>query len=524
MKNKTINKNKTLILYVAFALIIILAALVRLFPLENAHWWDETVYLQNAEVISGTVSGEESYHELGFRPPLLSILFAFGFLFKQHVFTASVIITILTLLAPIFTFLIGKELYNTNTGFIAGSLMAFIPFIVKNSGYLMTDMPAVSFICIGVYFMVKRCAPEAKESRFYFLSGLFFSFAVLTRFTSLILLFVIPIYFLLKKINWLKLFPIGVGFATGLIPYLIWAKISLGGFLRPFIVAQWMVTGENTSKFFYFTSFIEAFSPIVLCGLVIWTIALISTMIFKNSSRFEDSDSARNFYNRNLKRYFGEIDVFFVLWVLIFLAYMTFMVAHKELRYILPIVLPVVMIASRGIAFFIGKRSGLSRITRFILLILIFTLAIFSFIPSFTDLSKPWINIHKTDEMKVSDFIVDNYPENTTIYTNQNYPVFAYYTGYNVVKLEEQDRTFYEVFPENTPKPGLLIIYKGLKHPSSIWVESNSRFRFGKSFGDIMIFEYNPEKQFSDVPYDAPPQHYAPRPHGYQQWQTKNET
>lgn len=52
--------------------------LVRLLPIARCHFWDETVYLQNAEVIC---CGKSNYSELDNRPPLLSLIFAATFFF-----------------------------------------------------------------------------------------------------------------------------------------------------------------------------------------------------------------------------------------------------------------------------------------------------------------------------------------------------------------------------------------------------------------------------------------------------------
>mgnify|MGYP001570212378 CR=1 FL=1 len=88
-------------------LILLLAFALRLFPLRIYHWWDETVYLQNAETI---FFGADNYDELAFRPPLLSIIFGLGFLFYHSVVTASILIAILNALGIVFIYLIGAKL------------------------------------------------------------------------------------------------------------------------------------------------------------------------------------------------------------------------------------------------------------------------------------------------------------------------------------------------------------------------------------------------------------------------------
>jgi hypothetical protein len=79
---------RQVILECAFVVLLVAAAFVlRLWGLSKAHFWDETVYLQNAQVIC---CGKTNYSELGSRPPLLSLIFAGVFLLWHNVYAASI--------------------------------------------------------------------------------------------------------------------------------------------------------------------------------------------------------------------------------------------------------------------------------------------------------------------------------------------------------------------------------------------------------------------------------------------------
>src|ERR1035438_684983 len=58
-----------------FLLFLLVAAafLVRIWGISKTHFWDEMVYLQNAQVIC---CGKINYSELDYRPPLLSLIYA----------------------------------------------------------------------------------------------------------------------------------------------------------------------------------------------------------------------------------------------------------------------------------------------------------------------------------------------------------------------------------------------------------------------------------------------------------------
>ncbi len=75
-----INKKKTAS-FLIILFILIIAFFLRLLPIRIAHFWDETVYLQHAEIFfSGRTNFDD---ELSFRPPLLSIKLNFAFFIKH---------------------------------------------------------------------------------------------------------------------------------------------------------------------------------------------------------------------------------------------------------------------------------------------------------------------------------------------------------------------------------------------------------------------------------------------------------
>ena len=90
----------------AFLVLLVAAAfLLRLWPISRGHFWDEAVYLQDAEVIC---CGKINYSELDSRPPLLSLLFDAMFLVWHSAFAANVATALLNALGPAFLYLGGR--------------------------------------------------------------------------------------------------------------------------------------------------------------------------------------------------------------------------------------------------------------------------------------------------------------------------------------------------------------------------------------------------------------------------------
>src|SRR5438105_10603489 len=87
--------------WIALAVIVALAALVRAVPLTYSHFWDETVFLQHARVI---LDGRTNYQEFLHRPPLLSVLYALGFALWDNIYVANIVQANITAAAVMVTF------------------------------------------------------------------------------------------------------------------------------------------------------------------------------------------------------------------------------------------------------------------------------------------------------------------------------------------------------------------------------------------------------------------------------------
>jgi 4-amino-4-deoxy-L-arabinose transferase-like glycosyltransferase len=127
-----------------FGGILLAALLLRIVPLTYSHFWDETVYLQHARVI---VDGRTNYSEFDYKPPLLPILYAAGYLVWDDIYVANVVQGIVSTLAVLFAFLYVRRSFGLLPALIAAALFAFTPYFVKTSHELMTDMPALALPC-----------------------------------------------------------------------------------------------------------------------------------------------------------------------------------------------------------------------------------------------------------------------------------------------------------------------------------------------------------------------------------------
>jgi 4-amino-4-deoxy-L-arabinose transferase-like glycosyltransferase len=467
---------------VFFILLFILIGgfLVRVWPLQVSHWWDETVYLQHAEII---YSGRTNYDEFILRPPLLPIIFAFAYLFKHNVMTASIVVSLISTLGIWGIYLVGKELYGELTGIIAAAFFAVTPFFITASHWIMTDVPSVTFIAFAFYFLI--LASRKNHVLLYGLAGAFFSAAVLLRFTSLILLFVVPLYFFVCKIRWQKLIPVCIGGAVLMLPYLVWAQLRFGFFLMPFIRANIAVNEPEGGPLYYLIHFAEVYPAYIIVGILIYVFLFFLLL----KPKFQKLRT-ENFYDvsvaRNLKMETYRNDIVLWLWLILFLAYLSF-IPHKEPRYIIPAAIPLFIIGAKGYADLLQRRNVVS----YAIVLLLAILIVPACVTAISHLQGPFINRTLTSPIIASQYIVEHYP-NAHIYANHDYPVFAYYTGLPV-QVVPGDSSFFSVFQQEMQTPGIFVEYTDVgKYPRQEWLNNRTEFRPVYAINNIVLYEYTP--------------------------------
>jgi len=107
----------------------------------------------------------------------------------------------------------------------------------------------------------------------------------------------------------------------------------------------------------------------------------------------------------------------------------------------------------------------------------------------------PFINPEGSDEMDASDFLNQNVPPGTVLYTNFNNPVFGYYTNLPIYPLPESGPELYEELNQ-LPRDGVLIACKdagedpGLECPRLEWLDANPHFHRLEEFDSLWLYQY----------------------------------
>jgi 4-amino-4-deoxy-L-arabinose transferase-like glycosyltransferase len=475
----------------ACTLVVVLVAaafLLRLWPLSTARFWDEAVYLQNAEVIC---CGKVNYSELASRPPLLSLIFAAVFLLWHHVYAASIATALLNALGPALLYVSGRLIVGRIPAAIASLLLAFSPFFVSvfppglvsaaTGNSLLSDSPALTLLLLSFWQLLR--AVHKQTDLGFVCAGFVLALAVLMRFASLSSVGVLSLLVLAAP-RWRRAaVTCAAGFAAGIGPYLCWSRLRYGGFLTTFRNGWENFQAPGASPLFYVRNFAAVFGWITCAGLVLW----IGRWVWENWKQWGGADPLR-WGEGAVARRSRRLEAFLWLWAAALLLFFSAL-RYKEGRYVIPMAPPVFLLAGSGLSVLLRGRQTAARRAGAILLVGALT---YTFLPVRERFESPFVDDEVSEEMQVSDFLNHNVSPTTVLYSNFNYPVFAYYTNLRVSPLWESGPALYDAL-NRLPGDGILIAYKASDITAGLrldWLDSNPHFRRLREFPSLVVYEY----------------------------------
>jgi 4-amino-4-deoxy-L-arabinose transferase-like glycosyltransferase len=465
-------------------LLVAAAFLVRIWGISKAHFWDEMVYLQNAQVIC---CGKINYSELDFRPPLISLIYAGVFLLWHHIYAACIVTAFLNALGPVFLYLAGRLSVGRLPAAIAALLLAFSPFFVgifpdgfasdDTGNSLLTDSPALTLVLLA-FWLLLRALDRQSTPRFAW-AGLALALSILMRFGTLPivgLLFFLP---LTAKRRWKALISCGIGLLVGLAPYLLWSRLSFGAFFFT-LHAGWTHAEESKEPiFFYLRNSAVIFTPVVLFGIV-----MTATSWLWRFGTIPSRPRLPAAFPSNLSPLV--LQAFLWMWLLMGFVFFSAM-SHKEPRYILPLAPPFLLLAGSGLALFCDL---FSRPFRPVGAMLVAAFLVFIFLPLRERFSRPFVDPGTPVEMLASQFLQTSLPPGTILYMSFNYPAFAFYTSYRIHELSAVGPPLYNDI-EQIPPGGVLIVYHKTDEvwePDIEWVDANPKFQRMRDFSTFVIY------------------------------------
>jgi len=411
-------------------LILVFCLLISLFPVRfDFHYWDEAVYLQHAEIISGET--EDTYNELDFRPPLLSAVLGVLYLFFPSEAAAHVLISFLSVSGVLLTFILGREMFDELTGLLAAAIFGLSPLLVQLSHDILVDT-----VLVVPWLLTAIClwgAIETEKSSYYALAGFATGLAVLAKFTSLVLLPVVLVLIFVNRVAGKsynvqtfayeakamildkKLYLYALVFVLTLTPYLIWVYLNYGAVLHSFIVAL-EVSGAATPFFTYLLS------PHRYILIPFW----IGLVIF--IAKIKSVEKRKTF--------------FLLTFFLALYLPLQFYIENRELRYLLPVIPFVAVILSRG--FTVLEEDYKKYYKHLIVLTVLLSLFMLPGQIEERNIFEEGLYVDHWNPpvQEAAEWMKTETSEDAVLYTNHRFPELAYYSDREIVLLNSHQPYF----------------------------------------------------------------------------------
>ena len=295
--------------------ILLVAAVVRFVTIirPGVLWWDETIYLGMGKYLfSGGVLG---YWEM-FRPPVFPVIMGLGWWVGLPIIVWGKIVEFVAALGVVYlTYRLGERLHEY-AGLVAAAMVAIAPVFISFGNKLLTGSLSTGFVLLGVWLLMQK--------RWYW-SGLLLGIAFLTRFIHNLTVLAIAAGVVLAWLlsGWRQGFGVFVrksvlllaGFFTTFLPYAIFSFIRYQNPLGPLI--------EGSRVFTQYNNFVYDFGNwFYVAGIFkqnpLFFLAILGVVLFMVWRRYRDER-----WNS------------IVFPAVALLAYFL-IVAHKEVRFLIP--------------------------------------------------------------------------------------------------------------------------------------------------------------------------------------------
>ena len=328
--------------------ILLFAIVLRIYYLfvtiDQPVWWDEAEYLSAAKNWASQVPYEFNPQ----RPILLSVLEAVIFMLGGGEWVLRFMLgTLPSLGIVLFTYLLGKEMYDKNTGLIASFLMSSFWLLLFNTARLHVEALLLFFTILSIYALWKGFVNQ--NNKYKIATGLFLGLSFLTKFTSILLIAVSFLFLLITKRTklfkdkhaWLSL----LLFVITILPYFIWSKIKFGSFFV-FLTGSREVTALLTNS-----DVGRTFGWYVLNFIPQFTLTLLLIAFFVGIYTLKELVLGFDLFlkNQGLKRVYA--DFFNVIFIVANFLFFIFIQRSAEDRWLLPIAISLFLLIALGLQY-----------------------------------------------------------------------------------------------------------------------------------------------------------------------------
>jgi hypothetical protein len=192
-----------------------------------------------------------------------------------------------------------------------------------------------------------------------------------------------------------------------------------------------------------------------------------------------------------------------LIWGSAFFAYML-SIPHKEIRYLLPLAIPAVVLAAVGVARlwqWLAPRPMPLRVAAILLGSLI---AVADYGRPLRTLTDPWLDRSVSPEVQIAQYLRTHSTPSDTVYAAHNFPVLAFYSQRRTVSLLPIQDDFDRDWPELMSQPGFFVYFlperigeihaRHALKPDGGFLAAHRNFVPVRSFPTATVYRYVPSR------------------------------
>lgn len=272
LSKRVVKKN-----YLPLIFIITIAFFLRIWDIGwNGFNGDESIYSGQGASLLGEADFLKDFAIFRAHPLLLQSLVSFAFaLFGLQDTVARMVPVIFGTLTVYVAYLLAKELFDRKIGLISSLILALLPFHIVFSRQVLLDVPLSFFVVLFLYFITRYKITERNIYSYW--TGVSCGLCFISKEVGIIMFPIFIAYTIITHTLKLgKFFVFLLGFAFGVIPYVLLILIRQDAVNALFTYATFQVNKEATIySFRYASTLINEGFGYVLSLLIIVSVILI---------------------------------------------------------------------------------------------------------------------------------------------------------------------------------------------------------------------------------------------------------
>lgn len=362
--------------------------------------------------------------------PLIPLLYGLIFkFFGENRIYIQIFTTTLFSMTVVITYLIGRRLWDEDTGFIGGALLLGMPYLLTQAPLMLVDVPTMFFLMLSVFAFIKAMETGGWFNLF---SAFTIALAFFSKYSAWMMLSVLVIISLVYITKGSGIGRQGAGSNETINPEHVTRKY----FLRGSLIALFSIILIGIVFLYKFDVFMEQVRFLITYqkpGLKRWEEGFLSTFFFQIHP-FITAAALSSLYIASKKK---DLKYAIIIWMVLLVV----LLQIKRIRYIIMVFPLVSLMASYGL-----KEIAIREVKKFIVSCAVTSsiiVAVFSYLPFLKEMSAMNLKqagefLNSTDDSNIEVFTI--LPADPVGSLSVSVPILDLFTGKNIIYKYDDKR------------------------------------------------------------------------------------